>query len=226
MRFVMTGRCFCVVAAMLLAIDIRHGSAQETAKADVQESKSEVDPAHAEKMQEGLRLFKSQVRGVLIESCVECHGGGEVESGFDLATRKGLVRGGAHGPAVIPGKAGDSNVVRFISHKEKPYMPAEADKLPAEQIAAISRWIISARLRQAAGRESARSRFLGKQRGAGQGPRVLGFPAAGDAPPPAVKHESWVRNPIDRFVLAKLEEKGLTPSQPADGAAPGAAGLF
>src|SRR6185503_8928752 len=75
---------------------------------------AEFDPAHAEKMQEGLALFKTRVRQVLIDNCVDCHGGSEVESGFDLATRKGLVRGGAHGPAVVAGKSADSNVVRFI----------------------------------------------------------------------------------------------------------------
>src|SRR6476661_7402531 len=84
------------------------------------EAKPEVDPAHAEKMQAGLDLFKSHVRQILTKNCVDCHGGDEVQSGLDLATRKGLVRGGAHGPAIVPGKAVDSNVVRFISHKEKP----------------------------------------------------------------------------------------------------------
>src|SRR5437016_2930092 len=108
------------VAALLLGLVVLRAEADELLKA-------EFDSAHAEKMQEGLELFKSQVRRVLIDNCVECHGGGEVESGFDLATRKGLVRGGAHGPAVVAGKSADSNVVRFISHKEKPFMPAEAD---------------------------------------------------------------------------------------------------
>src|SRR5438105_3934746 len=103
--------------------------------------KPEFDPAHAEKMQEGLTLFKAHVRGILIDNCVECHGGSEVESGFDLATRKALLRGGAHGPAVVAGKSADSNVVRFIMHKEKPFMPAEAEKLQANQIAAITKWI-------------------------------------------------------------------------------------
>src|SRR3954454_7434627 len=79
------------------------------------EPKPDFDAAHAEKMQEGLSLFKSQVRKILIDNCIDCHGGDEVESGFDLATRKGLLRGGSHGPAVIAGKSADSNVVRFIS---------------------------------------------------------------------------------------------------------------
>src|SRR5438309_732995 len=63
--------------------------------------KMEFDPAHAEKMKEGLDLFKGKVRQILVKSCVECHGGPEVESGLDLATRKGLLRGGSKGPAVV-----------------------------------------------------------------------------------------------------------------------------
>ena len=59
----------------------------EEAKPD---PKMEFDPAHAEKMKEGLDLFKGNVRQILIKSCVECHGGPEVESGLDLATRKTL----------------------------------------------------------------------------------------------------------------------------------------
>src|SRR6476469_5799165 len=96
------------------------GLAQQPA---VSEAQPAVDAAHAEKMQAGLELFNAKVREVLIKHCIDCHGGDEVQSGFDLATRKGLVRGGAHGPAIVPGKAVDSNVVRFISHKEKPFMP-------------------------------------------------------------------------------------------------------
>lgn len=213
----MSGRWFCVVAAMLFAIDIQDGLAQEVTKTDVQESKTEFDPAHAEKMQEGLSLFKSQVRGVLIESCVECHGGSEVESGFDLATRKGLVRGGAHGPAVVPGKSADSNVVRFISHKEKPFMPAEADKLSAEQIAGISRWIDLGAPYDKPLVENPRDPDSWVNTVVPEKAREFwAFRPLGNTEPPAVKHENWVRNPIDRFVLAKLEEKGLTPSQPAE----------
>src|SRR5215468_10675685 len=126
--------CWGTMALLAVACLVALADADEPAKPP---PPAEFDPAHVEKMQEGLSLFKSQVRKVLVDNCVDCHGGAEVESGFDLATRKGLVRGGSHGPAVIPVKSADSNVVRFISHNERPYMPAEADKLLAEQIAAI-----------------------------------------------------------------------------------------
>src|SRR5207344_447473 len=69
------------------------------------DAKMEFDPAHAEKMKEGIDLFKGKVRQILVKSCVECHGGMEVESGLDLATRKGLLRGGSKGPAVVAGKS-------------------------------------------------------------------------------------------------------------------------
>src|SRR5687768_1000530 len=130
-----------LMLSRLLANSVCLGLILLSLPAIADEPQPEFDPAHAEKMQEGLSLFKSQVRQVLIDNCVDCHGGAEVESGLDLATRKGLVRGGSHGASIVPGKAIDSNVVRFISHKEKPFMPHEADKLPDEQIAAISRWI-------------------------------------------------------------------------------------
>src|SRR5947207_734353 len=106
-----------------------------------EELKPEFDPAHAEKMQAGLDLFKGQVRGLLTKHCVECHGGAEVESQLDLATRKGLVRGGAHGSAIKPGKAKESKLFIVISHHEKPYMPEGAAKLPPEAIELIAKWI-------------------------------------------------------------------------------------
>jgi mono/diheme cytochrome c family protein len=181
------------------------------------EAKPEFDPAHAEKMQEGLSLFKAQVRQVLIDNCVDCHGGTEVESGLDLATRKGLVRGGSHGASIVPGKAVDSNVVRFISHKEKPYMPHEADKLPDEQIAAISRWIDLGAPYDKPLVDNPRDPDSWTAKVVDAKAREFwSFQPLANHQPPAVKNEAWLRGEIDRFVLAKLEEKGLTPNSPAE----------
>ncbi|HMC12474.1 MAG TPA: DUF1549 domain-containing protein, partial [Pirellulaceae bacterium] len=209
----MNSRCIFLIAT-LLCFASRWTSAQEPAKG---EPTPEFDPAHAEKMQEGLSLFKSQVRRLLIDNCVECHGGGEVESGFDLATRKGLVRGGSHGPAVAPGKSADSNVVRFISHKEKPFMPAEADKLPVEQIAAISRWIDLGAPYDKPLVENPRDPDSWVNTVVPDRAREFwAFRPLANARPPVVKNENWIKNQIDRFVLAKLEEKGLTPNEAAE----------
>ena len=177
----------------------------------------EFDPAHAAKMQAGLDLFKSQVRQVLVKQCVDCHGGDEVESGFDLATRKGLLRGGSHGPAVVAGKSADSNVVRFISHREKPFMPDGAEKLPAAQIAAIAEWIDLGAPYDKPLVENPRDPDAWTNTVVD--PKAREFwslrPLA-KVQPPAVKNEAWIKNPIDRFILAKLEEKGLSPSNAAE----------
>src|SRR4051812_14557690 len=199
-----------LIAAIMLSLTALRAEADESLKA-------EFDPAHAEKMQEGLELFKSQVRGVLIDNCVECHGGGEVESGFDLATRKALLRGGAHGPAVVAGKSADSNVVRFISHKEKPFMPEGSDKLPAEKIAAISKWIDLGAPYDQPLVENPRDPDSWVNTVVPEKARDFwSFRPLTKIEPPAVKNEAWIRNPIDRFIVAKLEEKGLTPNQSAE----------
>jgi mono/diheme cytochrome c family protein len=212
----MSGRCLLLSAAMPLLLLAQLAFGENPAK-PAQELKPEFDPAHAEKMQEGLGLFKSQVRSLLIDNCVDCHGGGEVESGFDLATRKGLLRGGSHGPAVVAGKSADSNVVRFVSHREKPFMPAEADKLPAEQIAAISRWIDLGAPYDKPLVDNPRDPDSWVSTVVPEKAREFwAFRPLANPKPPAVKNESWVRNPIDRFILAKLEEKGLTPNGPAE----------
>jgi hypothetical protein len=187
------------------------------AHADEPAPQAEFDPAHAEKMREGLDLFKARVRQVLIDNCVDCHGGSEVESGFDLATRKGLVRGGSHGPAVVAGKSADSNVVRFISRKEKPFMPEGTDKLPAETIASVARWIDLGAPYDKPLVENPRDPDSWVNTVVPDKAREFwAFRPLANPSPPAVKNEAWVRNPIDRFILAKLEEKGLVPTSPAE----------
>src|SRR5262245_48908199 len=207
--FIVIGVIFCCATTWI--------GAQEPGSPAKGEQKVEVDPAHAERMQEGLTLFKASVREILIKNCVDCHGGSEVESGFDLATRKGLVRGGSHGPSVVVGKSADSNVVRFISHREKPFMPDGADKLPAEQIAAIARWIDLGAPYDKPLVDNPRDPDAWTATVVPDKAREFwSFQPLAAVEPPAVKNEAWVRNPIDRFVLAKLEEKGLTPSPPAE----------
>jgi mono/diheme cytochrome c family protein len=176
----------------------------------------EFDPAHAEKMQEGLALFKQAVRPVLIKHCVDCHGGDEVQSGFDLATRKGLLRGGSKGAAVAIGKALDSNLIRFISRREKPYMPEGGDKLPDAEIDAIAKWIdLGAPYDKPLVDNPRDPDSWTTTVVADKAREFWSFQPLQRVEPPAVKNTAWVRNSIDHFVLAKAEAKGLTPNSPA-----------
>jgi mono/diheme cytochrome c family protein len=176
----------------------------------------EFDPAHAEKMQEGLSLFKQAVRPVLIKHCIDCHGGDEVQSGLDLATRKGLLRGGSKGAAVTIGKAMDSNLVRFIGRKEKPFMPEGGDQLPAAEIDAIAKWIDLGAPYDKPLVDNPRDPDSWTATIVPDKAREFwSFQPLRRVDPPAVKNTAWVHNAIDHFVLAKAEEKKLTPNTAA-----------
>ena len=97
---------------------------------------------HARQMAEGLAIFTQHVRPVLIKRCLKCHGGeAEVQSGFNLSTREGLLAGGTNGKAIVPGKSQLSRLYRLITHAEEPNMPQDAPKLADAEIAHIAAWI-------------------------------------------------------------------------------------
>jgi mono/diheme cytochrome c family protein len=144
---------------------------------------------------------------ILEKHCVECHGGRMTRGGLDLTTREGLLKGGAGGPALIAGETARSPLFERISHAVEPGMPFKRKKLGDDAIALLKAWLDD---------------------GAGySGP--LRKPAIVDewwslkplVKPAVPRTESgatsaWARTPVDQYILAKLREKGLAPSPPAD----------
>ena len=108
-------------------------------------------------------------------------------------------------PAIVPGKAQESLLFKKISHAEEPGMPYKREKLADADIAAIAAWIN-------AGANYDRS--LKMQPGKVEAHWAL-QPLEKDAPP-KIRNSRWAKTPIDQFVLAKLGEKGMKPSPPAD----------
>ena len=97
---------------------------------------------HARQMAEGLAIFTQHVRPVLVKRCLKCHGGeAEIQSGFNLATREGLLAGGTNGKAIVLGKSHESRLYRLIAHAEEPNMPQDAPKLSDAEIAHVAEWI-------------------------------------------------------------------------------------
>src|ERR1051326_1471284 len=84
--------------------------------------------------------FSKDIQPILQDSCWKCHGAAIQLSKLDLRTREAALKGGEHGPAVVPGKAEESRLFRLVSGLEKPAMPMDG-KLTPEQIAAIKNWI-------------------------------------------------------------------------------------
>jgi hypothetical protein len=160
------------------------------------------------------QLFARTVRPWLEKTCLECHGGAKVKSGFNLSTRQLLLAGGDKGPAVEPGHGADSSLVKYISHEETPHMPPKKPAAPPDIVAAVTRWIDLG---------AAYDRPLGAATSAKKPLTVTdrdrdywAYRPLAHLALPAVKDASWPRTPIDRFLLAKMESKGITPVPAAD----------
>jgi mono/diheme cytochrome c family protein len=176
----------------------------------------QIDTDHAAKMAQGMELFTKHVRSVLIEHCVKCHGGQTVESEFDLTDREKLLRGGASGKVVEPGRAKSGALYSRISHAKQPGMPFKGEKLREATITQIADWIDLGAPYDAPLTES-------KQRSSSWTEKIVSpdarefwafRPLQGHAPP-AVRGAALAQTPIDWFILAKLEAMGISLNAPA-----------
>jgi hypothetical protein len=174
----------------------------------------EVPADHAAQMARSLELFKGQVRGALTAHCLKCHGGEQSKGELDLTTREGLLRGGESGPVVVVGKPQESRLLQLIRHDDEPHMPAEGDKLPAETVEQFAAWIATGAAYDAPLVDAAES-LIGKKVGDEERQfwsfRPLSRPAV-----PAVDKVAWCRTPVDHFVMAALESRGIAPNGPAE----------
>lgn len=188
-----------------------------TAPPDTKPADKDVDPDHAAKMVKGLEIFTKQVRPILAQKCLKCHGGKTTENEFNISDRPTLLKGGTSGPAVVPGKPRESLLYQLITHAKKPFMPHEASKLPDQAIAQIAAWIENGAPfdQPLAGNATTKPSWTDKHV-PDDAKQFWSCQPLRRLPPPAVKNEAWVKTPIDRFILARLDAGGLTPNPAAD----------
>lgn len=167
---------------------------------------------HAEKMKAGLALFRERVGPVLRENCLECHGGKQVKGEFDLGSREKLLQS----ESVDLAHPGESGLLKLIRHEEKPEMPKRKPKLAEADIAAIASWLEQ-------GAPYDKPLVEGKAAVASHGVVTdadrdyWAFRRLSPVQPPHPKDElGWVRNDVDRFILAKLEAAGIRPNPRAE----------
>ena len=171
-------------------------------------SQSGDDERHARRMAQGMELFKREVRPLLNERCLVCHGGAQSLGGFDLSSRESLVKSGKLGAS-----ADSSRLLKLIRHEQEPHMPFQQPKLPEQAINNIARWIElgvpydKPLIEKSAGDQPAEVTAADRQFWSFR-PLARSDQPAGD--------RDWSRTPIDRFILQKLHEKGLTPNPEAD----------
>jgi mono/diheme cytochrome c family protein len=155
--------------------------------------------------------YERDVRPVFKTHCFQCHGEGDTrKAGLDLRLRRFAVQGGKTGPAIVAGQRDQSLLYQRVSRGEMP--PEKKPKLSTAEIAVIGRWI-------AAGAPTARPEpaTIGAEPLITEEDRNFwAFQPIRAVNPPAVKNADRARTPIDAFVLARLEEKGLSYSADAD----------
>jgi hypothetical protein len=154
--------------------------------------------------------FESRVRPILIERCQSCHGADKQEGGLRLDSRDGWEKGGDRGSALVPGEPEKSLLVHAIRYTDPDFQMPPKNKLRADEIAAIERWVSS-------GAPDPRSAASSSTNHVKADPKSFwSFQPVRSPPIPAVRRHDWVSNPIDAFILAELEQKGLTSSPRAD----------
>jgi hypothetical protein len=153
--------------------------------------------------------FVRQVRPILAKHCFACHGAALQSNGLRLDNGADALRGGYSGPAILPGNSAKSRLIeRVSSGKEGVRMPPAGPQLSAVEVATLRAWI------DAGAAWPSETAAAPK---AAQNPKSKhwAFQPVSNPAPPVVKNVKWVRNPIDAFVLAKLEKEDISPSPEA-----------
>lgn len=159
--------------------------------------------------------FQEKVAPILEANCVMCHGASVQRSGLDLRTEASILKGGARGQTIQPGKAAESLLYKMIAHQMEPEMPLGGGKLKEAEIAAVAEWINS--LKPAAAVADVLPTRAPGYTVTDKDRSFWSFVKPARPAPPAVslKNRRWVRNEIDAFVASKLEKNGLKPNAPA-----------
>ena len=172
----------------------------------------------AEPTPEQLTFFETKIRPVLVTECYDCHAGEKHKGGLRLDSRDALRRGGDTGAAVVPGNVADSLLITSIRHEDPDFkMPKKAPKLDDAIIADFTAWV---KMGAPDPRDKAEPARAG---GAKSWPEMLAarrgwwsLQPVVRPPAPAVKNAAWPHTDTDRFLLAKMEARGLAPAPDAD----------
>ncbi|MEX2262224.1 MAG: DUF1553 domain-containing protein [Bryobacteraceae bacterium] len=150
------------------------------------------------------KFYRDEIQPLLERNCLGCHNEKVKQGGLDLSTREALLRGSEHGPVVISGNPAASQLYKLVAHVTEPGMPFKGKKLPDDAIARFQEWIT-----------------LGVPYGEPiVDPDAVDVSGAANhwafrkpvrAALPKVRNVPWSHNPIDAFLAAEHEKRGLTP---------------
>jgi mono/diheme cytochrome c family protein len=151
--------------------------------------------------------YARDVAPVFAKYCVQCHGAEKQESGLRLDSGLLVLQGGNTGPSVVAGKSAESLLVKAVTGQSDQFeMPPEEPRPTPEEVGLVVAWIDQGALVPAEVTDPA----------AIKGREHWSFQPVVRRDAPAVSDPTWVKNPIDAFVLARLDQEGIRPSPEAD----------
>jgi hypothetical protein len=152
-------------------------------------------------------FFETAVRPILVDVCGRCHGQQKQRGGLRVDSRDAILAGGENGPAISIRQPDKSRLIEAVRRKGDLKMPPDTP-LTERQIAALTRWVELGAPWPANAKATTSN--------GSQETRHWAFQPVRDPKPPIVRDAAWARTPVDRFILARLESEGLTPSPAAD----------
>jgi mono/diheme cytochrome c family protein/cytochrome c553 len=162
-------------------------------------------PAVADPPASEVRFFETRIRPLLAEHCYECHGTKKQKSELRLDSAEAVRKGGVSGePAVVPGEPDKSLIIRAVRHAGGVAAMPPKKTLGERDVADLARWV------------KAGAVYPAPTNVARADDKHWAFVPPADPPIPTVKDVDWAKTPIDRFILATLEARGLRPASPAD----------
>src|SRR5262245_44981028 len=148
--------------------------------------------------------FARDIQPLFTRLCVECHGPAKQRVGLRLDSPDGVREGGNSGPVIVPGKSAESRLVHALTGtNDLKLMPPKEPRLSRAEIARVTAWIDQG------------AKFPTEKATAAKSTH-WSFRPVRPIVPPVVKQSEWPRNPIDAFVLARLETEKIAPSSEAD----------
>src|SRR5215472_2188411 len=165
-------------------------------------------------------FFESKIRPVLVTSCYGCHSS-KLQSpmgGLVLDTKAGLLKGGSDGSVVVPGKPAQSRLLQALRYSNPNLQMPPTGKLPEQVIGDFEQWIAAGAPdpREDPAAAVTQTPALLKGMPIEEGRKWWAFQPVHVMPAPPVEDASWPKTKIDAFLLAKLEAKGLKPSERVD----------
>ncbi len=166
----------------------------------------------------GIDFFEKRIRPLLIDACYDCHSanGEKIRGGLRVDSRAALITGGESGSALSPGSPQASRIIEAVTYRNASLQMPPRKKLSDGAIADLTQWVKmgapwpAEKPDASPPEEKPAIDFEARRRD------HWAWQPVKKHEPPAVKNEAWVRNDIDRFILAKLEANQLSPSPEAD----------